>query len=83
MTERAFSKNLRRGLGNAIIELNENPDRARYHDIVLRYCLRDIAYDTQVEGTKGYYLYTAIKTFDNPELFLNKIAEKFEGRHYW
>jgi hypothetical protein len=83
MTEKAFSNNLRRGLGSAIIELKENPNRARYRDIVLRYCLRDIAYDTQVEGTKGYYLYTAIQTFDNPGVFLNKIAEKFEGRHYW
>jgi len=83
MTERAFSKKLRRGLGSAIIELKENPSHAQYLDIVLRYCLRDIAYDTQVEGTKGYYLYTAIQTFDNPEVFLNKIAKKFEGRHYW
>ena len=83
MTGKTFSYNLRRGLGSAIIELKENPNRSQYCDIVLRYCLRDIAYNTQVEGTKGHYLYTAIKAFENPELFLSKIAEKFEGRHYW
>ena len=83
MTEKDFLYKLRRGLGSAIIELKENPNRMQYRDIVLRCCLRDIAYDTQVEGTKGYYLYTAIKTFDNPNMFLDKIAEKFEKRLYW
>ena len=83
MTEKTFSHSLRRGLGRAIIELQENPNCARYHDIVSRYCLRDIAYDTQVEGTKGYYLYTAVKTFDNPEIILNRVAEKFDKRLYW
>jgi len=83
MTEKDFSYKLRRGLGSAIIELKEKPDHERYRDIVLRCCLRDIAYDTQVEGTKGYYLYTAIKTFENPNMFLDKIAERFGGRLYW
>ncbi len=83
MTEKDFSQDLRRGLGSAIVELKNNENREQYRDVVLRCCLRDIAYDTQVEGTKGYYLYTAIKTFDNPEMFLNKIAGKFEKRLYW
>lgn len=83
MTEKDFSQALRRGLGSAIVELKNNENREQYRDIVLRYCLRDIAYDTQVEGTKGYYMYTAIKTFDNPKIFLDKIAEKFEKRLYW
>lgn len=83
MTEKEFSQSLRRGLGNAIIELKNTDDKSKYRDIVLRLCLRDIAYDTQVEGTKGYYLYTAIKEFDEPEIFLNKVAEKFEKRVYW
>lgn len=83
MAEKDFSRKLRRGLGSAIIELKDNPYRTRYRDIVLRCCLRNIAYDTQLEGTKGYYLYTAIKTFDDPKIFLDKIVEKFERRLYW
>ena len=83
MTEKEFSQALRRGLGSAIIELKSDKNNSAYSDIVLRCCLRDIAHDTQVEGTKGYYLYTAIKTFDNPEMFLGKIIEKFGKRLYW
>ena len=83
MTLRNFTRNLRRGIGSAIIELQNNPGREIYRDVVMKSCLKDIAYDTQVEGTKGYYLYTAIKTFDNHEEFLNRIAEKFSKRLYW
>ena len=83
MTEKSFEYALRRGLGSAIIELKGNDNREQYRDAVLRCCLRDISYDTQVEGTKGYYLYTAIKTFDDPKMFLDKMAEKFDKRLYW
>lgn len=83
MATKTFSSDLRRGLGNAIIELKENPDRELYRDVVLRDCLCDIAHDTQAEGAKGYYLYTAIATFNDPIMFLDKIAEKFGKRLYW
>lgn len=78
-----FIRNFRRGLGSTIIELKENPDREEYRAIVMRFCLKDIAYDTQVEGTKGFYLYTAIKTFVNSEIFLDSIAEKFTEKLPW
>ncbi len=83
MSPSTFTRNLRRGLGSAIIELKRNTGIEEYRDIVMKSCLKDIAYDTQVEGTKGYYLYTAIKTFESPEIFLNSIIEKFEKRLYW
>jgi len=60
MTEKVFLHQLRRGIGSAIIELKENPERDKYRDIVLRCCLRDISHDWQVEGRKGRYLYLAI-----------------------
>jgi hypothetical protein len=83
MTLKEFTHDLRRGLGSAIIELKNNPEREKYRGIVMKCCLNDIAYDTQVEGTKGYYLYTAIKTFDNSDDFLNNIIEKFNKKLYW
>ena len=49
----------------------------------MKFCLKDIAHDTQIEGTKGYYLYTAIKAVGNREAYLNKIIEKFGKRLYW
>ena len=83
MTDKEFSQALRLGLGSAILKLKNAGDNSKYRDIVLHCCLRDIAHDTQVEGTKGYYLYTAIKTFGDQEVFLDSIAEKFEKRLYW
>jgi hypothetical protein len=83
MTFKDFTHDLRRGLGSAIIELKKNPERETYRGIVMRSCLKDIAYDTQVEGTKGFYLYTAIKTFDHCDDFLNNIISKFNKKLYW
>jgi hypothetical protein len=57
MDKRAFSQAFRRGLGDAIVELNTAQNKAAYRDIVLRWCLRDISGDWQTEGTKGDYLY--------------------------
>jgi hypothetical protein len=80
MTEKEFSQALRRGLGGAIIELKNNENKSAYRDIVLRCCLHDISYDWQVEGTKGYYLYSAISTFADRAYFERAIIEKFIPR---
>jgi hypothetical protein len=80
MTEIEFSQKLRRGLGDAIIELKENPDRARYQDIVLRCCLRDISYDWQSEGTKGRYLYSAICALGVKDHFGKILSNRFLSR---
>ena len=55
MTLKTFTRDFRRGLGSAILELKNNPEREKYHDSVMKFCLKDIAHDTQIEGTKGYY----------------------------
>lgn len=80
MTQTAFYQNLRRGLGSAIIELMESPDRSKYRDIILRCCLRDISYDWQVEGTKGHYLYSAICALGDIDYFENILIHKFLSR---
>jgi len=80
VTERDFALALRRGLGSAIIELQNNPSNAAYRDTVLRCCLRDISYDWQVEGTKGCYLYYAICALDENDSFEHAIIEKFMNR---
>ena len=69
MTEKEFLHQLRRGIGSAIVELRQSPDRDKYKELVLRCCLKDIGYDVQIEGTKGYYLYLMIS------------AQVFHGNH--
>jgi len=80
MTKKTFLYGLRRGLGGPIIELQSNPNRLQYKDIVLRCCLKDIAYDTQVEGTKGYYLYTAICALGTKDEFEDILIDAFMKR---
>ena len=80
MTEKTFLYNLRRGLGSAIIELYENPERSKYLNIALRCCLKNIGYDVQSEGTKGYYLYTAICALGEKDEFEDIIIDAFMKR---
>ena len=77
MTDKEFSQALHRGLGSAILELKNNANKSEYHDIILRCCLRNISYDQQSEGTRGYYLYNAILTTGKPEFFEDFIIDKF------
>ncbi|MCL2387956.1 MAG: HEAT repeat domain-containing protein [Defluviitaleaceae bacterium] len=80
MTAKIFLRNLRRGLGSAIVELHTNPNHIKYKAIVLRCCLKDIAYDTQSEGTKGFYLYTAIRALEAEDEFEDIIINAFMKR---
>jgi len=80
MTKRTFSQALRRGLGSAIVTLKNVENKAAYRDILLRCCLRDISYDWQSEGTRGYYLYEALLTSREPEYYEEAIIGKFFSR---
>jgi hypothetical protein len=80
ITQKEFSQALRRGLGSAIIALQNCEDKVAYRDIVLRCCLRDISYDRQTEGTKGRYLYSAICALGGRSYFEQAIIEKFLPR---
>lgn len=77
MTEKSFVYALRRGLGSAIIELKNNENRMQYRDAVLRCCLRDITFDWQTDGTRGYYLYTAICELGDKDYFEQIIIDRF------
>ena len=80
MTKKEFLHQLRRGIGSAIVELRQSPDRDKYKELVLRCCLKDIGYDVQVEGTKGHYLYLAISALGCQDEFLDAIAEAYMKR---
>ncbi|MEA4848764.1 MAG: hypothetical protein VB106_16155, partial [Clostridiaceae bacterium] len=80
MTDKEFLHQLHRGIGSALIELKQNDNREKYKEIVYRCCLKDIGYDTQVEGTKGYYLYTAISALGSKDEFLEVISKAYKER---
>ncbi len=83
MDDRQLARALRRGRGSAIVYLQHADDKDRYRDLVLSLCVRDIAYDVQVEGTKGAYLSFAIQALDASDLVEGAIIERFlSGRRH-
>lgn len=80
MMDKEFLHQLRRGIGSAIDELKQNENRGKYKEIVYRCCLKDIGYDTQSEGSKGYYLYSAISALGCEDEFIQKFAEVYQKR---
>jgi len=84
MTDKEFLHQLRRGIGSAIVELKQSDNREKYKEIVYSCCLKDIGYDNQCEGTKGYYLYSAIVALGCEEEFLHTIKDVYMKRlPYW
>ena len=77
MDDRQLGAAIRRGLGSAIVFLQNVDDKPGYRDIILSYCLRDIGYDVQSEGSKGSYLYFAICAIGDTDYFLGPIIDKF------
>lgn len=77
MTEKEFERALRRGLGSAIIELKKCNDKMKYRDIVLRCCLRDITFERIMEGSKGFYLYSAICELSDKNEIEKILIDKF------
>jgi len=80
MTDKEFLHQFRRGIGSAIVELKQNANREKFKKIVYRCCMKDIGYDTQIEGTKGYYLYSAISSLGCEEEFLHTIKDVYMKR---
>jgi hypothetical protein len=80
MNLRTFKHQLRRGVGSAILAIEQAEDRAQYRDAVLWCCLHDSAYDGQCEGTKGAYLYAAIVALGAKDAFLKPLSEKYLTR---
>lgn len=85
MTIKQFKKTFFRGLGSAIMVLENSPDKDKYRDIVLFACLNNTSYDMQSEGDKSEYLFHAIELLGALDEFEDAIIERFMNlKHdYW
>jgi len=84
MNERQFASALHRGLGSAIVFLQQADDASRYKEIVLSRCLRPVDYDAQSEGTRARYLWQAICLCRDKEYFEGPIIAKLMScRQHW
>lgn len=84
MTRKEFKAAMLRGLGRCVIAFREEPEK--YRDIVLWACKRNIAYDTQSEGVRSWYIYTMASSYPDKEAFINIAAEalkKYRSNGGW
>lgn len=78
MTKKQFKYDMQRGLGSCILALKESKDLEKYQDIIIWGCKHDLAYDTQCEGTRSYYLYQMIQFFKDLKPFYEAVASGFD-----
>ena len=76
MTKKEFKKAMCQGLGRCQQALRSDPEK--YRDIVLWACQRDIAYDTQCEGTRAYYVYKMACVYEDVSPFVEAAAAKLD-----
>lgn len=84
MTKSEFKSAMLRGLGRCVYAVQQEPEK--YRDIVLWACTRDIAYDTQCEGTRCWYVYTMVNAYSDKEPFVAAAVEalkKHKPRYGW
>jgi hypothetical protein len=69
-----FERALSLGLGRAILHLQKH-DAAPCQDAILRCCLHNTAYDTQVEGNRSDYLFEVIQLTKNLDFYRKSILD--------
>ncbi|MBE6933323.1 MAG: hypothetical protein E7464_08095 [Ruminococcaceae bacterium] len=84
MTKKEFKAAMLRGLGRCVRAVEREPEK--YRDLVLWACGRDIAYDTQCEGSRSWYVYTMAKAYPDTEPFVQaaeKALRKYRPNWSW
>lgn len=84
MTKKEFRQMLLKGRGCCIQAVREAPER--YHSEILWACSHEIAFDTQCEGSRAWYVYTMIECYEDKSPFLNALIgalDKSTSRNLW
>lgn len=75
MTKKQFHHDLRRGLGSCIAEMMNSRDIETYTDEVLWCCRHEMAYDSQCEGTRAWYMFQMIQLYEDWKPFNDALYE--------
>lgn len=78
MTELSFENSLRKGLGRSVMALNNPDNLVRYKEIVLDCCLKSISYYTEIEKSRGNFIYTLVKKFEDDKYFLKPVINAYK-----
>lgn len=76
MNKKEFKEALLRGRGCCIQAARTEPER--YRDIVLWACRRVVAFDTQCEGSKAWFVYQLISCYEDRGPFLETLLAELE-----
>ena len=78
MTKNEVKQALQRGLGRGYLAVRNDPER--YRDLVLWACGRNLAFDTQCEGTRAWYDYQLILCYSDRAEFRDHVIERFQRK---
>lgn len=78
MTEKELKEAIHRGLGRGILAVEREPERFR--EQVLWACRHSLAYDTQCEGSRAWYVYRMICCYPDPQPFVEETAQCLRKR---
>lgn len=71
---------LRRGLGRAILFLEEQTDCRPYRELLTEACFLNWAYDSAIEDNRSVFLWDAIHATGEPEYYLARLREPLENQ---
>ena len=78
MTKNEVKQAIQRGLGRGYLAVRNDPDR--YRDLVLWACGRNLAFDTQCEGTRAWYDYQLILCYSDHAEFRDHVIDRFQRK---
>lgn len=76
MTQKQFKEALLRGQGRCVKAVRKNPER--YRKVVLWACSHEVAFDTQCEGSKAWFVYQLILAYSDTTPFVEKAIESLD-----
>jgi len=74
LTRDEFRDALHKGLGRAVLYVNEFGDQ-EVQDDILYACLHNLAYDSQIEGSRSQFLFSLIDLTNNEHFYRQHILE--------
>ena len=78
MTKKEVKQAIQRGLGRGYLAVRDDPER--YRDLVLWACGRNLAFDTQCEGARTWYVWQLVSCYEDKEPFRNVVVEKLRNK---
>ena len=78
MTKTEVKKAIQRGLGRGYLAVRDDPER--YRDLVFWACGHNLAFDTQCEGARTWYVWQLVSCYEDKTPFRDVVVEKLRNK---